>query len=80
MENQISLSQIIANYMPLLLAVVGIVITWVKMGDKIDSLSERVKKLEEGAGKRDDILIDIRLRLVGIESLLKQLSKKDDGK
>lgn len=76
METQISISQIVANYWPLAVAVMGMAITWTKMGGKIDALSARVEKLEEGAERRDEILIEIRERLVSIETTLKLLEKK----
>lgn len=49
--------------------------TWVKMGTKMDGLSFRVEKLEEGAEGRDRILSDIRERLVRIETKVEDLKK-----
>lgn len=63
------------KYLPLLISVAGLIITWVKMGDKIESLSIRVTKLEESAEKREVILIEIRERLASIETTLKLLVK-----
>lgn len=74
--DQLSISQILANYWSLAIVIISIAITWTKMGGKIDALSDRVKVLETGAERRDEILIEIRERLVSIETTLEIIKKK----